>query len=43
MELKPWEAPALFDIDVTAGTSGGCNDFISESVYTPGCYAVPLS
>ena len=41
--IQPWEAPTVVDIHVSDGTLGGCNDFISESTYTPGCYAVPLS
>ena len=38
MELEPWEAPAVVDIDVTTGTWGGCYELFSETIITQGCY-----
>ena len=37
-DQMPWEAPAVFDIDVTVGTSGGCYTISEETILTPGCY-----
>ena len=31
---KPWEAPAVFDLDVVRGTQSGTPTFIEESTYT---------
>ena len=38
MELKPWEAPAVVDIDIATGTWGGCYPFFTETSVTLGCY-----
>ena len=38
MELEPWEAPTVFDIDVTTGTRGGCYELFTETDITLGCY-----
>ena len=38
MELQPWEAPTVIDIDVAGETWGGCYEFFTETVLMPGCY-----
>lgn len=37
-DLLPWEAPAVFDIDLTNQTHGGASVFTSESTYTTSAY-----
>ena len=43
LDLLPWEAPAVFHIDIATGTLGGCTRFSTESTYTFNCYAAPSS
>ena len=35
----PWEAPAIVDIDIAAGTSGGGNVFSYETTFVSNYYS----
>ena len=42
--LLPWEAPAVYDIDIATGTYGGGTVFTDETTFATSAYAgMPMS